>query len=429
MPSVSCSPFQAHRFSFDHRGMGHLTRILGTRIFPADLGPGAHRHALDRRNRFVNERQRNPAVKAALIEQIGQPYVIEDVTLSEPIGQEVLVDVKGSGLCHSDLHLSDNDYGMPLPLLAGHEVAGIVSQVGPDVKSLKPGDHVVACVVYACGYCDRCRVGVPTQCRNVAEGERAPGAPAKVTLGDTTVMPLMGTGGFAEQALIHENRLVAIDKRVPFDRAALLGCAVVTGVGAAINAAKVQPGHTVVVIGCGGVGLNVVQGAAIAGARRIIAIDMQPAKLDLAKKFGATDVVNPTDGDPVAAVKALTQGRGVDHAFEVIGLMPTLRQAIDMLDLGGTAYVVGMQKPGAELAVNVDAMSPTGLLMTGIGVRGIMMGSTNFKIDIPFYADLYLQGRLNLDDLLAETIPLEDINNGYTKLRSGELARSVVVFD
>lgn len=368
-------------------------------------------------------------MRAALIERIGDPYKVRDISISTPVGQEVLVDVKASGLCHSDLSLSDNDYGLPLPLLSGHEIAGIVREVGEDVRSLKPGDHVVACVVYSCGYCDNCRKGHPTRCRNTAESERPADLAARFTSGESIVTQLMGTGGFAEQTIIHENRLVAIDKRVPFDRAALLGCGVVTGLGAVTNAAKVRFGETVVVLGCGGIGLNIIQGAALSGARRVIAVDLVDSKLELARKFGATDVVNPRNQDAVEAVKAIVGGHGVDHAFEAIGMMATLEQAVSMVDVGGTAYMVGMQKPDAHLSLNVDPMAPDGLLQSARKVQGIMMGDTNFKVDIPTYADLYLQGRLNLDDLISERIKLEDINEGYEKLRSGELARSVIIFD
>lgn len=368
-------------------------------------------------------------MRAALIEKIGEPYRVRDIYISTPTGQEVLIDVKASGLCHSDLSLSDNDYGLPLPLLSGHEIAGIVREVGNDVRSLKPGDHVVACVVYSCGYCENCRKGHPTRCRNTAESERSAGQNPRFTSGETVVTQMMGTGGFAEQTIIHENRLVAIDKRVPFDRAALLGCGVVTGLGAVANAAKVRFGETVVVLGCGGIGLNIIQGAALSGARRVIAVDLLDSKLELARKFGATDVVNPRNEDAVKAVRAIAGGHGVDHAFEAIGMMATLEQAVSMVDVGGTAYMVGMQKPDAHLSLNVDPMAPDGLLQSARKVQGIMMGDTNFKVDIPMYADLYLQGRLNLDDLISERISLEDINKGYDKLRGGELARSVITFD
>lgn len=365
-------------------------------------------------------------MKAALITQIGQPYEIGSIDIAAPIGREVLVEVKASGLCHSDLHISENDYGFPLPLVLGHEVAGVVTQVGPDVASIKVGDHVVACLVTACGVCNQCIQGHPTACLNPGANARAEGEAPRLSQDGKPLFQFSGISGFAEQVLAHENMLVAIDKAVPFDRAALLGCGVVTGAGAVLNSAKVRFGQTVAVIGCGGVGLNAVQAAALAGAERVIAIDLQPSKLELAKKFGATDVVNPADGDTVEQVRALTDGRGVDHAFEVIGVKQTLIQATQMLDHFGTAYIVGMQKPGATLEVISDPTNPAGLLNNEQSVRGIMMGTTNFKIDVPRYAKMYLQGRFNLDDLVSNTIDIGDINVGYEALQGGGVARSVI---
>ncbi|MDQ0691425.1 Zn-dependent alcohol dehydrogenase [Arthrobacter sp. W4I7] len=368
-------------------------------------------------------------MKAALIKKTGEPYVLDDIRVDDPIGHEVLVEVKGSGLCHSDLGIAENDYGIPLPLVQGHEVAGVAIAVGPDVESVKVGDHVVACPVYFCGHCDQCLQGRNTSCREAAKRDREKGGNARFTMPDGRfVMQLGAIGGFAEQTLINENQLVSIDRRVPFDRAALLGCGVVTGAGAVFNSANVRAGETVAVIGCGGVGLNAVQAAALTGAGRIIAVDLQPGKLELAKTFGATDLVNPDDGDPVEQVRDLTGGHGVDHAFEMIGLMPTLVQATQMLDHFGTAYIVGMQKPGTKLQLNVDPMVPTGMLMKEQAIRGVKFGSVNVKRDIALYADLYLQGRFNLDDLVSQTISLEQINAGFEELKKGRVARSVIVF-
>jgi len=367
-------------------------------------------------------------MKAALIEKIGEPYVISDVDIAEPLGHEVLIDVKGSGLCHSDLTIATNDFGMPLPICQGHEVSGIAVALGPEVRSIKVGDHVVACLVDYCGHCDQCLRGHQTACRNRGGLARTPGQAPRLTRGGEFVLQLGDLGGFAEQVLTHENQLTPIDKAVPFDRAALLGCGVVTGAGAVINSAKVRFGQTVAVIGCGGVGLNAIQAAALSGARRVIAVDLQPGKLAMAKKFGATDLVNPADGDPVEQVRALTDGHGVDHAFEVIGLAPTLEQATKMLDHFGTAYVIGMQKPGARFPANVDPVDPNGMLNHEQQLRAVYMGTTTAKYDIPLYADLYLQGRFNLDDLVSQTIALDQINEGYEALMGGQVARSVITF-
>ncbi|HEV7948912.1 MAG TPA: Zn-dependent alcohol dehydrogenase, partial [Glaciihabitans sp.] len=323
-----------------------------------------------------------------------------------------------------DLHIAENDFGFPMPSVLGHEIAGVVEAIGPDVSEFAVGDHVVGCLVSHCGHCDKCQSGRSFMCRNASETQRGADQPPRLTRDGAPVTQFSELGGFAEYSLAHENNLVAVSPQIPFDKAALLGCGVVTGAGAVINTAAVRVGDTVAVIGCGGVGLSAIQGAAIAGARRIIAIDLQPAKLELALKFGATDTVNPADGDVVEQVKALTGGDGVNHSFEVIGLKITAMQALQVLAKGGGAYLIGMQKPGTILEID-----PFGeLLMEQKSIRGVYMGSTNFKLDIPLYADLYLQGRFNLDDLVSQTITLDEINEGYDDLRKGEVARSVITF-
>lgn len=365
-------------------------------------------------------------MKAALITEIASPYQIGEVAIDRPLGREVLVEVKASGLCHSDMHIAANDFGLPVPLLLGHEVAGVVTEVGPDVTSVAVGDHVAACVVASCGMCAQCRVGHATACLRPDSLQRPTGSPLAVSYQGAPLGLIAGVSGFAEYTLTHENQLAVIPKDIPFDRAALLGCGVVTGAGAVLNSARVQFGETVAVIGCGGVGLNAVQAAALAGASQVIAIDLQTSKLDLAKKFGATDVVNPADGDTVEQVRALTGGFGVDHAFEVTGLQFTLKQALDMIGHFGTAYIIGMQKPGATVDVTIDPMNPLALSPREAGLRGVNMGSVNPKRDIARFAKLYLQGRFNLDDLVSRTIDIGDINKGYEELKSGAIARTVI---
>jgi S-(hydroxymethyl)glutathione dehydrogenase/alcohol dehydrogenase len=230
------------------------------------------------------------------------------------------------------------------------------------------------------------------------------------------------TASFAEQLLVHEHGLVKITTDIPLDRAALIGCAVTTGVGAVLNTAKVQPGETVAVIGCGGIGLNCIQGAAIAGAGRVIAVDMLQSKLDMAEQFGATDAVNGSAGDPVAQVQELTGG-GVHHAFEAIGMKVTAEQAFAMLRAGGTATVIGMIPVGTKVEV------PSDHLMSEKALQGTRMGSNRFRIDMPVLIDLYLQGRLKLDELVSARIPLEQVNDAFARLKEGEIARSVIVFD
>lgn len=360
-------------------------------------------------------------MKAAIVNQLDGHFAIEDIEISAPQGREVLVRIKASGLCHSDLHLAETDFGVPLPAVFGHELAGVVEGLGPDVKEFAIGDHVVASLIQFCGHCHPCRDGRTYQCNHPEETLRRSDEAYRLTRDGQPMQQVFGTGGFAEMALVHENQLVAVPKELPFPQAALLACGTVTGAGAVLNTAGLRPGETVAVIGIGGVGLNVISGATLAAAGRIIAIDTQPKKEALARKFGATDFVNPHDGDPIEAVKALVPG-GVDHAFEVIGLKSTSEQAIKMVRVGGTAYMIGAHKPGSAIDLNVQD-DLVGLQKI---VKGVYMGSSNFKHDIPMYAHLYLQGRLNLDDLISQEINLSEINEAYEKLKDGAIARSVI---
>lgn len=360
-------------------------------------------------------------MKAAVVEAVGGGFQVASVELDSPIEREVVVEVKASGLCHSDLGIAEAPSPFAMPVLLGHEVAGVVVEVGREVRGLKPGDHVVACGIAACERCRECRAGRPYRCERPADTEREPGSRPRVTQDGTPLTQFMGIGGFAERVLVHENLLVPLDASIPFDRAALLGCAVVTGAGAAINTARISPADTVAVIGCGGVGLNVIQGAVLAGAERVIAVDLQPAKLQLATAFGATDVVDARGVDAVEAVRDLTAG-GVTCSFEVIGLPHTAKQALDMLRVGGTAYLIGVQSP--ETILPFDLFSE--LIFPQKAIRGVSMGSTRAQLDIPRYADLYLQGRFKLDELVSQHISIHEINEGYEALRKGAVARSVV---
>ena len=363
-------------------------------------------------------------MKAAVLEAVGDKFVVQEVSIADPIGREVLIQVKASGLCHSDLHIAENDFGFPLPSVLGHEIAGIVTDIGPDVTEFAVGDHVVGSLISFCGHCDDCLSGRSFRCSDQVAVQRTNDQPARVTRDGSPFTQFSDLSGFAELVLAHENNVVKVNDAIPFDKAALLGCSVITGMGAVINTAGVRVGDTVAVIGCGGVGLNAIQGAVLAGARRVIAIDLQPAKLELARAFGATDVVNPADGDVAEQVRAITGTDGVTHSFEVIGLKITAMQAMEVLGKGGNAYLIGMQKPGTMLEID-----PIGdMLFQQKSLHGVFMGSSNSKLDIPLYADLYMQGRLNLDDLVSTTIPLEQINEGYDALKQGNVARSVIVF-
>lgn len=305
-------------------------------------------------------------MKAAVTDYVGAPFTLQEIEIAAPEGREVLIEVRASGLCHSDLHVSATDVGFPLPAVLGHEIAGVVAACGPDVTGFRPGQHVVSSPISSCGHCSGCLTGRPYQCRAPQEAQRPAGAAPRLTRDGAALTQFIGVGGFAEQVLVHENSVVGVSEELPFDRAALLGCGVVTGAGAAINSARIRPGDTAVVIGCGGVGLNVIQGAALAGARRIIAVDLQPAKLELAGVFGATDVINPGDTDAVAAVLDLTGG-GATHAFEVVGQRRTAMDAVAMLGIGGTAYLIGVHRPGATIDV-----TPFGDLMgRQKGIRGV----------------------------------------------------------
>ena len=361
-------------------------------------------------------------MKAAVLNANKGRFDIEDVSIDSPKGREVLVEVKACGLCHSDLHLAEADFGTPLPAVLGHELAGVVKQVGPDVRELKVGDHVVGSLVQFCGHCVSCLSGRTYQCENPQETMRPAedGQRLTRTSDGQAVYTGFGTAAFAEQTLVHENQLVKIPDAVPFPQASILGCGVITGAGAAINTADLKPGETAVVIGVGGVGLNVIAGAKLAGADRMIAIDTQPQKEGLARKFGATDFINARDGDAVAAVKALLP-RGADHAFEVIGLAPTTEQAIQMVRSGGSVYLIGLHRPGQTFP-----LAGLDVIIRQIDLKGVFMGSSNIKRDIPMFADLYLQGHFNLDDLVSREVNISEINEAYEDLKHGAIARSVI---
>jgi S-(hydroxymethyl)glutathione dehydrogenase / alcohol dehydrogenase len=361
-------------------------------------------------------------MKAALLYHLNEDTVIEDVDLDLPLRRdEVLVRTVACGVCHSDRGVQLGRHApLDAPLLLGHEAAGVVEEVGSEVTYVKPGDHVVGCASAFCGTCRWCMRGELQHCEN-KNHSRPDGAPRLFLYGGA-VEQFVGLGGFAEQMLVHERAVVKVPEEMPLDRAALLGCAVITGLGAALHAARVQAGETVAVIGCGGVGLNVIQGARLAGASRIIAVDRLAAKLDLAKTFGATDVVDASAADPIEAVRELSGG-GVDHALEVVGLAATIEQAFAMLDVRGTATVVGAA-PRPETEVRIKALE----FLREKRLQGCVMGSARFRLDIPLYAQLYLDGRLKLDELLSQRLPLDDLNAALDQLDSPLVARAVVTF-
>jgi S-(hydroxymethyl)glutathione dehydrogenase / alcohol dehydrogenase len=361
-------------------------------------------------------------MKAAVLNSIPGNLVIDDVTIDKPGPGEVIVNIAAAGLCHSDLHFMEAKYPHKCPTVLGHECAGVVDSVGAGVTYVQPGDHVIGCLSAYCGACDFCLTGRLYLCDGKSALERPTGSASRLSLRGVDVTQFMRLSSFAEQILVHEHALVKINKDMPLDRAALIGCGVTTGLGSVFNTARVPVGSTVAVIGCGGIGLNCVQGARIAGAGRIIAVDMNKTKLDMAVAFGATDVIDASAVDAIAAVKELTKG-GVEFSFEAIGLKAAAEQAFAMLAKGGVATVIGMIPVGESVSV------PGYELLNGKTLQGSNMGSNRFRVDMPRYVDLYLQGRLKLDELVSERIQLDQINEGFATMKTGTIARSVITFD
>ncbi len=359
-------------------------------------------------------------MRAAVLESCPGELVIDDVELGALGPRDVLVHTVAAGLCHSDLHFMEAKYPCPVPAVLGHESAGVVEAVGSQVTYLKPGDHVISCISGFCGTCAFCLSGRPNLCDH--DGLRPdPAGPPRLRRGGETVHQFFDLSSFAEQLLVHENYLVKIRPDMPLDKAALIGCGVTTGVGAVINTARVRPGELVAVIGCGGIGLNAIQAAALVGAGRIIAVDRVASKLELARTFGATDVIDASSTDAAMAVIELTGG-GVDHAFEAIGLKATAQQAFNMLRKGGTATVIGMIPLGET--VEIDGFQ----LLMEKRLQGSNMGSNRFRFDMPQYIEWYLAGKLKLDELVSGSMPLENINDGFAALKAGEVARQLIVF-
>ncbi len=359
---------------------------------------------------------------AVLCEQPGD-LVIEDLVVDKPGPQEVLIQTVGAGLCHSDLHFMEGLFRSKLPSVMGHESAGIVQAVGQDVTYVKPGDSVVACLSIFCGQCRQCLSGHPHRCTNGRATSRSRDDAPRLQRADGTPVDQMARlGGFAEEMLVHQNGVVKVTPDIPLEKACLIGCGVTTGFGAAVRTAAIPVGATVCVIGCGGIGLSAIQGSRVAGAGRIIAVDMNPESLEAARLMGATDTVNAGEVESVVeAVRELTNG-GVEYSFEAIGLKETAEQAFEMLEIGGTATVIGMVPSNTKVEIRgIDLLSEKKL-------QGSMMGSNQFRTDIPQMIDLYLNGRLLLDEMVSATISLEDVNEGYNWMREGTVARTVITF-
>jgi S-(hydroxymethyl)glutathione dehydrogenase/alcohol dehydrogenase len=360
--------------------------------------------------------------KGAVLYNFGEALKVESLELRDPQPDEVVVKLAASGVCHSDLSVQQAKLPFPPPVVLGHEGAGIVEEVGKDVRHLRPGDHVVLSWVENCGRCHYCIAGHAHLCDAMMQSMMS-GGELVFEKDGTHIARMAGVASFAERTIVRGNAAIKIPEDVPLDRACLVGCGVMTGVGAVVNTAKVQPGDTVAVYGCGGVGLNVIQGAALAGAARIIAVDLAPAKLELAKTFGATDVVPAGDGNAPDQIRGLTDGLGVDFAFEVIGVPAVIQQAYLSLKRGGKAIVVGVPAMGAMVEIPGQMIS-----LEEKSVIGSLYGSANMKRDMPRLIDLYQRKKLKLDELVSKRIKLEDVNAAFADMEKGAVARSVIVF-
>ena len=360
-------------------------------------------------------------MKAAVLREVNRPLSIEEIDIDRPMAEEVLIRTRAAGVCHSDLHFMEGSYAHPLPVILGHEAAGVVEAVGTAVTYVSPGDRVITCLSVFCGRCQMCLAGRPVLCSR--EGlTRGKGEPPKLSKDGERVHQFLRLSAFAEKMLVHQNAVVRIDDDTPFEQMALIGCAVTTGLGAVLNTARVPAGSTVAVIGCGGVGLSAVQGARIAGALRIIAIDTVETKLATALEFGATDVIDASSSDPVERVRELTGG-GVEFSFEALGSKRTAEQAFEMLRSGGTATIVGMIPEGTKIELEGSAF------LDEKRIQGSNMGSNRFRTDMPRYIELYRQGRLRLDEMVTQTMGLEDVNRAFEDMKSGAVNRSVILFD
>ena len=360
-------------------------------------------------------------MKAAVLNEVRKPLQIEELSVSKPRSREVLVRTVAAGVCHSDLHFQNGSYPYPMPCVLGHESAGIVEQVGSDVVYVKPGDHVITCLSAFCGHCEYCLTGHMSLCQEPELQRGFDDEPRLARNGDA-VAQFLNLSSFAEYMLVHEHAVAKIRPDMPLDRAALIGCGVTTGVGAVIHTASIEPGSTVAVIGCGGVGLSCINGAELAGASRIIAVDTVSSKLELARKFGATDTVNAAENDPVEAVREMTGG-GVHYAFEAIGLKVTTEQAWKMIGAGGCATVIGMIPVGMHIEIHGPE------LLREKKLQGSNMGSNRFRVDMPRFVDFYLAGKLHLDDMISGHIKLGEINDAFAALETGEVARNIVMFE
>lgn len=364
-------------------------------------------------------------IQAAVLGGVGQPQRVRTVALEPPKAGEVLVKIAATGLCASDVNAIDGKRTLvPFPAVLGHEAAGVVAEVGPGVTSLGVGDHVVLSIVPSCGTCSWCSQGVTNFCSTagnaMGDGTLFDGT-RRLSLDGQPLHHFLTVSSFAEYAVVPASGVVRIPEQMPLDRAALLSCAVLTGFGSVVNTAKVRPGSSVAVFGCGGVGLNIVQGARIAGADRIVAVDVTAEKLQIARSLGATDVIDASVDDPVTAIKDLIGG--VDYAFEALGREATIQQAWRTVAPRGELVLVGLMAHGATLTVDA------GPFVNEQAIKGCYFGSSDLTKDVPRLVELYLAGDLKLDELIGQRIGLADLDSAVDALRRGEGVRSVITFD
>ncbi len=359
-------------------------------------------------------------MKAAVCYEFGKPLVIEDLVLDPPQAGEVQVKVAACAICHSDIHYMEGAWGGTLPAVYGHEAAGLVEAVGPGVTQVQVGDPVVVSLLRSCGHCFYCAQGETHLC----EGSFALDKSSRLHSKDgRPILQGLRTGAFAEAVVVDQSQVVQVPEAMPLDSASLLACGVITGLGAVTNTAQVRAGSHVVVIGAGGVGLNSIQGAALAGARTVIALDMLDSKLSAARQFGATHTINAKDEDAAGAILALTQGRGADYVFVTVGSAKAVEQGITFLRRAGTLVLVGMPATGSKSQIEAGDLA-------GYSQRilGSKMGSTRLQVDVPKLVDLYEQKRLKLDELITGRYPLSQINEAIAAVQRGEALRNVIVF-
>ena len=358
-------------------------------------------------------------IKAAVCHAFNTPLVIEDVALRAPQAGEVCVDLAAVAICHSDISFAEGAWGGSLPAVYGHEAAGRVSAVGPGVQGFAPGDPVVVTLIRACGQCASCGGGAPTACETPYDGDEGP---LKTAQGGT-LHQAMACGAFAEAVGVDQSQIVRIPEDMPMDAASLLSCGVITGVGVVVKSAGLREGQDVVVIGAGGVGLNAIQGARIAGARRIVAVDMSDEKLETAREFGATDGVLATQGKPWHTARE-AMGRGADAVIVTVGAIPAYDQAPKYLASGGRVIMVGMPHSGAQ-----STYEPVNMAAAGQGMIGSKMGDAVIRRDIPWMIDLYAQGRLKLDELISGRWSLAQINQAIADTKTGAARRNVILIE